>query len=311
MNKRKEYINNPWIVCLIASFCCLLWGSAFPGIKIGYRLFAISSGEYQNQLLFAGVRFSLAGIMVILVNSILRGSIIKPKNPKKIFTLSICQTSLQYMFFYIGLAHTTGVKSSIINGAGVFLTIFVSCVIFGQEKFTSKKILGSVIGFLGIIIINIDGIGEDMSISFLGEGFVFLSALTSAFSSAFIKKFSKNTDVVMLSGYQFFTGGLTLCIISILLGGSLPKITAGGCAIIVYLAFVSAAAYTLWSILLKYNDVSKVAVFKFTNPIFGAMLSTMFLPGESQALSWTSIVALMLVCIGILIVNGNMKKNCE
>ena len=73
-----------------------------------------------------------------------------------------------------------------------------------------------------------------------------------------------------------------------------------------YMGFISAAAYTLWSILLKYNPVSKISAYKFMNPIFGVLLSFLLLQEKSQ-MGWQTLVALGLVCIGIYVVNNGDK----
>lgn len=303
----KDNLRKTPIVILLAMFCCLLWGSAFPCIKIGYQLFDIASGDTASQILFAGSRFALAGMMVIITFSIMNRKFIKPSNPGKIMVLSIFQTVLQYVPFYIGLAHTTGVKASIINGAGVFVTILVACLIFHQEKLTSRKIIGSLLGFIGVALVNLTGNTLDLGLDILGEGFILISIISSAFSSAFIKRFSKDADVVMLSGYQFFVGGIGMIGIGIMLGGELKPQGLSSIILLVYMGFISAAAYTLWSILLKYNNVSKVSACKFMNPVFGVLLSFIFLHENSQ-MGIQLIVALALVCMGICIVNAKEKK---
>lgn len=310
-NNKSEFIKQnklSWtpVVVLLAGVCCLLWGSAFPCIKIGYRLFGIESGEVMSQILFAGTRFALAGFMVIVFFSAKNKKIKTPSCPAKIATLSWFQTILQYVPFYIGLAHTTGVKSSIINGSAVFVTILVSCLVFGQEKLTGKKILGSTLGFMGIVIVNLVGNGLDLSVSFLGEGFILISTVSSAFSSSFIKRFSKDTDVVMLSGYQFLFGGLIMIVLGYAMGGRLHSVSYASWILLVYMGFISAAAYTLWSILLKYNSVSKISAYKFMNPIFGVVLSYVLLREKSQ-MGWQTLAALLLVCIGIYVVNTAEK----
>lgn len=298
---------NGIIMILVAMFCCLLWGSAFPCIKIGYKLFDIPAGDMWSQILFAGIRFAIAGVMVITFSSIGRKKFIKPAQPKRIITLSLSQTIVQYMFFYVGLAHTTGVKSSIITGIGTFLTLLVACLIFKQEKLTSTKIIGSMLGFTGIVLVNVTGNNLDMNMSLMGEGFVLLAALSSAFSSAFIKEFSKDSDVVMLCGYQFFCGGICMAIVGALAGGKLVYSGPECILLILYMGFISAAAYTLWSLLLKYNDVSKVSTCKFMNPIFGVLLSFVILK-EHNALGWQVLAALILVTLGIYIVNQKDNK---
>ena len=260
-----------------------------------------------SQILFAGIRFAIAGVMVITFSSIGRKKFIKPAQPKRIITLSLSQTIVQYMFFYVGLAHTTGVKSSIITGIGTFLTLLVACLIFKQEKLTSTKIIGSMLGFTGIVLVNVTGNNLDMNMSLMGEGFVLLAALSSAFSSAFIKEFSKDSDVVMLCGYQFFCGGICMAIVGSLAGGKLVYSGPECILLILYMGFISAAAYTLWSLLLKYNDVSKVSTCKFMNPIFGVLLSFVILK-EHNALGWQVLAALILVTLGIYIVNQKDNK---
>ncbi len=297
---------------LIAMFCCFLWGSAFSCIKIGYKMFGISGNDIASQILFAGIRFTIAGIMVIAVESIRRREFVKPSHPKYIAVQSLFQTVLQYLFFYVGLAHTTGVKSSIITGAGTFFTILICSLGFRQEKLTTKKVVGSLIGFAGLIVVNLTGQGLDFDMSFFGEGFIFIAAFSGAMAQGYIKKFSKDASVVMLSGYQFFFGGLVMTIVGTIAGGHMNMPTGDAVfvvkavALILYMGFISAAAYTLWGVLLKYNDVSKVATCKFMNPIFGAVLSLIIL-NETDVMGWQIMVALTLVCIGIFIVNYEKK----
>ena len=106
----------------------------------------------------------------------------------------------------------------------------------------------------------------------------------------------------MLSGWQFVFGGLILAVCGLLAGGRLTAVTGAGIAMLFYLAVVSAAAYSLWGILLKYNPVSRVTVFGFMNPVFGVLLSALLLQ-ETESLGVMSVAALILVCVGIYLVN--------
>ena len=62
-------LQRPMVICLLAAFCCLLWGSAFPAVKIGYGLLSISSADSAEQLIFAGLRFFFAGVVTVLFHS--------------------------------------------------------------------------------------------------------------------------------------------------------------------------------------------------------------------------------------------------
>ncbi len=308
MRNRESLLTKPSMVVLAAVFCCLLWGSAFPCIKLGYQLFEIPSGDTPAQILFAGIRFTLAGVLVVLAGSALQGQFLKPSKAAipKVFKLCLLQTVLQYVFFYIGLAHTTGVKGSIVNAVNVFFTILVSCLLFKLEKLNTQKLVGCIIGFAGVVIVNLGG-EFDMSFNFLGDGFLMISAFAYALSSVLIKIYGKDENPVMLSGYQFAAGGLIMIIAGILMGGRIEAATGQGILLLLYMAFISAGAYTLWSLLLKHNPVSKVAVFGFCTPIFGVILSAIIL-GESTSFQMKTLTALIFVCIGIIIVNYRKKE---
>lgn len=303
MEQKQHIMQKTSVVWLGALICCALWGSAFPCIKIGYGLFAISSDAVATQILFAGLRFTIAGIMVIIIGSILNRQWLLPKRDTvpKIFKLSLLQTVLQYLFFYVGLANTTGVKASIIEGVNVFIAILVASLIFRQEKLTGAKMAGCIVGFAGVVLVNINGNGLDMSLSFLGEGFIFLSTVAYAFSSVYLKRYSKTENPVLLSGWQFVTGGIIMMATGVFMGGRLQTFTVAGVGMLLYLACVSAVAYSLWGILLKHNPVSKVAVFGFMNPVFGVILSAILLGEAEQASGIKSVIALALVSVGIYI----------
>ena len=309
---KEKFFSKPIVVCLCAVFCCILWGSAFPCVKIGYKLFEIDQSSPACLMLFAGMRFSLAGILVIVFGCITQKKFLLPKakNLWRIGLVSVFQTIAQYSFFYIGLAHTAGVKASVLNGLGVFFTIISACFIFRTEKFNLIKLLGCILGFGGIVLINIGG---DFSFTFslLGEGFVIFSGLSSAIAAGLVKIFSKYENTTALCGYQFFFGGIVLIILGLSLGGKINGVSVGAVFMLLYLAFLSACAFTLQGFLLKYNPVSKVAVFKSTNPLFGAVFSAIILGESEQLLSWFTLLALVLVCLGIFIINKFGEKRIK
>ena len=314
MGDRDKKHMGPFVTGLLAVFCCTLWGSSFSAVKIGYQLFSIAPDDSGAQILFAGCRFALAGIMVIAVGSIRSREVLIPeKNEwRMIFILCLFQTAIQYFFFYIGMAHSSGVKGAIITGSNSFLSILTASLVFRQERLTWYKIAGCLLGFAGVMAANFNGGGIDTEFRLEGEGFVFLAAVSYAFSSALIKIYSMRANPVLLSGWQFAMGGILLVFTGILMGGRLPEIHVAAGAVLIYLAFLSAAAYTIWGILLKYNPVSRVSIYGFTNPVVGVLLSAALLGEGGQAFSVKNLCALALVSGGIYIVNRfhNEKESC-
>ena len=305
-------LSKPSVMIPLALFCCFLWGSAFPAVKTGYNLFSVEAGSSASQILFAGVRFMLAGTLVIIIGSALSKKMLYPKNLKsagRCFVLSLFQTVLQYTAFYIGLAHISGVKSSVLVSLNVFISLIISSVICKMERLTASKAVGSLIGFTGVVLISINGVGAFSGFSMNAEGAIILSAIAYSVSSVLIKRFSEKDDPVMLSSWQFLVGGAVLAIAGVALGG---KISAQPGVkpylLLLYLAFISAAAYTLWGLLLKHNPVSKVSVLGFMNPVFGVLLSALVLGESQEAFSAKNLVSLILVCIGIYTVNADFGK---
>lgn len=188
------------------------------------------------------------------------------------------------------------------NGISVFVAILVASLIFKQEKLTPVKLFGSVLGFGGIVLVNLTGTGLDFSFRMQGEGMIILSTICYGISSALIRLYGKEENPVVLSGYQFTLGGLVMIVAGYLAGGRLTVWTGKGIAIVIYLAFVSAIAYTVWSLLLHHNEVSKVAVFGCLNPVFGAILSAVILKESGQSFGIKEVIALILISGGIFIV---------
>ena len=305
-NEKSSIFTRPYVLIFSALLCCALWGSASPAIKIGYQLLEVSG--VPSTILFAGVRFFMAGIITVAIYSLARRKFLFPKkeNIPRVLTVSAFQTVIQYIFFYIGLANTTSVKGTIASGSSAFFCVLIASLVFRQEKLTSKKILACVLGFAGIIVVNLSGL--TLTMNFLGDGFVILSTVSYAFSSVLMKRFSKHEDPVVISGYQFIVGGAFMIILGLSLGGEISLSSAGGIALLIYLAFLSAIAYALWGLLLKFNPVSRVSIFSFTTPIFGTILSILLLPGTSGTSPINIAITLVLVSAGIFLLNYSGKK---
>ena len=303
--KKPSIFQRPAIMTLIALLCCALWGSATPAIKTGYRLLEVEG--VSSIMLFAGIRFFLAGVFTVIIFSIAKRKILFPQkqNWGRVLTVSAFQTVIQYVLFYLGLSLTSGVKGTVSSGTNAFFSLLVAALIFKQEKLTAKKIIACIMGFMGIVIINLNGLQfTNDYIDLMGVGFVVLSTLAYAVSSVLIKRYSSYEDPVTISGYQFIIGGAFMAIVGLALGGSITLTSLSGVLDLIYLALLSAIAYSLWGLLLKHNPVSKVTVFTCSTPIFGTVLTMLLLPGESSSVNPVNLViTLILVSSGILLLN--------
>lgn len=308
MNEKEHFFKKKHIRILCALISSALWGSAFPCVKLGYQLWHIQTDDAASQMIFAGERFILAGFMTILVahfierNGIQTGS--RWKSLKKILLLGVVRTALQYVFYYRAMAHVTGVKGAIINGSSAFVCVLMARIYYKEkERLSRNRILGCILGLAGVIIVNLGKGSLGTEWSFLGEGFMILSVILSALGSLMSKEISREIKPVTLCGGQLLSGGILLTAAGYAAGGhsNWHDVGTNGIFLLLYMAFISAAAFSLWTLLLKYNDMGKVTVFNFMIPVFGTILSALFL-GDNL---WTpyTLSALPLVCVGIFLVN--------
>ena len=290
-----------------AFVCCFLWGSAFPGIKIGYDLWDIQNSDTFGIIRFAGARFFLAGVLVVLFAWALRKKLPLPRRDEwgKIMLLSLFQTVGQYLFFYIGLAHTSGVNSAVVDSLTGFFAVITASVFMRMERLTARKLVGCLLGFMGVVVINLTSAG--FSFSPLGDGLVALSAMCYGVSSSLIKKYSAKHDTVIFSGWQFILGGIVMTAfgqtgLTVTGSSGIGRVTLPAVGMLAYLALVSSCAYTLWGILLRKSDVSKLSVYGFMTPVTGVVLSALLL-GETDRLGVKYFIALLLIGAGMLTVN--------
>lgn len=317
--EEKNIFTNPAMLVVFALITCALWGAAFPAVKIGMVLFGVE--DTGSKILFAGYRFFLAGVLTLAVVSIMEKRIltIKASSMPYVLMQGIIQTTLQYVFFYIGLSFTTGTKGSIINSANGFFSIIIAHFLL-KDRITVRKVIGCLIGFAGVILVNMEGLGADAGdgsalsglfsgFAMKGEGMIVLCSIAFGLSSVTMKMISDRETPNAITAYQLISGGAILIAIGKTAGGHLNTVTLESAFCMLVLVLISTVAFCLWGNLLKYNPVGKVTVFSFTIPVFGVLLSVIFL--KENAMSLPVILALFLVSIGIIIVNREKIQYSE
>ncbi|MGM9988450.1 MAG: DMT family transporter [Bacillaceae bacterium] len=297
----KRFFTNPIGMVVTACFVTFLWGSALPFIKLSYRLLDIRPDEIGEQLLFAGYRFLLAGLFVLLYALIAKKQVrFQFQTTKTIIKIGLLQTFLQYVFFYIGLSLSTGVQGSIIAGTASFFQIMFAHFMYQDDRIDMRKIVGLIVGFAGVIFVNVSK--GDLSLHFgIGEFLVLCSAAAGALGNLFARNSAKKLEIGYMTGYQMLFGAILLTAIGSTQVGIAPfQFELVSFFMLIYLALLSAVGFVLWNNIMKYNKVGKVSMFMFLVPVFGTFLSS-FILGE--ALSIFVVIGLTCVVLGILIVN--------
>ena len=299
------------IVFASATLCCLLWGSSYPTIKSGYELFQIATNDISSKVVFAGYRFVFAGLLLLLLALAQRKPIgrLSPRQFGQLTVLGLTQTAIQYTFFYIGLAYTTGAKGSIMNATATFFSVMLAHFIYQNDKISYNKALGCILGFAGVMIVNFNSGLQDFHFVWNGDGFVVLAAFILSAATLYGKRISQTVDPMVMTGWQLAIGGVMLVVGGYITGGTLAVPSVKAAAILGYLTLLSSVAFALWSLLLKYNRVSMIAPFNFLVPVAGTVLSAIFLGENILEIKYA--VALVLVCSGIWWVNKVSGKQAR
>lgn len=301
----EKLLKNRIFAYAAAVFCTLLWGTAFPLIKLGYAEFEVANGDIGTKLVFAGARFLIAGVMVYIFCCFRerRVTLIKKDELLPVLKLGLVQTAAQYLFTYIGIGFTSGTSTSIITACASFITVGLAALFF-KEKITAVKVIGCALGFAGVLAINNFGFGAAGSL--FGDVMILCSTVCAAFGNIIAKKSAGRVDPVRLTAFQLIAGSVILLAAGLIMGGRLNLMKFDGVIILLWLAFVSAAAFTVWTALLKYHPAGKISVFNLLVPVFGTVLSGVVL--REDILRIETFLALALISLGIFLVNYNKRS---
>ena len=301
----KSIFQRPLWVSIFALTAAIVWGWAYPLIKLGFEEFAIMPDMTGSKMLFAGIRFCLSGIIILAIAKGTRRdfSIRQRSDLWYVILFSLLNTTLHYAFFYIGLSHSQGSRAAILNSMSVFTVVILACLLFKSDKMTVRKILGCTIGFAGILTLNVGG-KESGAFSLLGDGMIIMNALCGAFASLMTRGLNKRVDVFVGTGYGLSIGGALLLIPGLLYGGTLPNITLWGLVILILLIGISTTGFTLYNKLLTCNPVGKVAIYNSLIPVVGAVTSCLCL---GETFYWKYAIAGALATTGIYIINKGKK----
>ena len=300
-NSGKSIFQRPLWVSLFALTAAVVWGWAYPLIKLGFAEFEITPDLTGSKMLFAGIRFCISGLIVLAVA---RGRKMNFKVRESIdwwyiLLFSLLNTTLHYTFFYIGLSHAPGARSAILNSLSVFSVVILACLFFKTDKMTIKKVIGCVLGFVGIMTLNL-GNAESGKFTMMGDGMIILNALCGASASLLTRGLNKRVNVFIGTGYSLAIGGALLIIAGIILGSYLPHVTLLGIVYLFLLVGISTVGFSLYNKLLTCNPVGKVAIYNSLIPIVGAVTSCLCL---NEQFYWKYVIAGGLAAAGIYILN--------
>lgn len=298
-------MSNQTKVILKSLLVMMLWGSLFPMVKLGYRVLGIGSNTVSQILLFAGLRFTVCGAIITFFAMTRKGD--TRQNVKKslvpILLTGLFSIILHYACTYISLSLVDSSKTAILKQLGALFYICFGFVFFKDEKFSLVKIIGALIGFTGIIVINFNEKSLQFSISDL---LIVIASICTVAGSLTSKRAMVNTSAIMTTGVSQFFGGIVFVVVALCMGAGGLQFTWGAIPVLLYICAASIVSYCLWNDIIRTNTLSKMFLIKFTEPIFACIFSAILI-GEN-ILNWRYLLSFLLIASGITLGNTKFKQ---
>lgn len=281
-----------------------MWSTAYAGIKLGL--------EFDTPFHFAGIRFIISGLMILpfTVRPSVYLAMIR-NNWKVVAWVTTLQIVINYSLFYQGLNLVPGALGAVIYGAQPLIIALVAAVLHKDDKLTKKKIITIVFGISGVIFISVgrQAFKFGTGLEILGVFMLLTGNVATAASNVIISLKSKAINPFVLSSSSLFLGGVILYLISIPVEtkplGTLPL---KYWMILLWLSFMAASAFSIWYKLLQRPGVkvSELNFWKFINPVTGAILSWLLIPGEKP--EWLTITGMVIITASLVMFYSNTKR---
>lgn len=290
---------------LLALVVMALWGSLYPMSKIGYQVFEIPTGSVPDILMFAGLRFSLSGVVLCGFAFARKAKLQKPtgKSIGIILLVGLFSIVFHYSCTYVGLSTTDSSKTALIKQLGALVYVCFAFLFFKNEKYSTLKIVAALIGFSGIVAINYKPGG----ISFAsGDWLIIAASFCIVAANVITKRFAGGNSPYWITGISQFAGGIVLVIVAALMGAGLPPFTLKSTLVFVCICAASIIAYTLWYSILEHNSLSQMLIIKFAEPIFACIFGAVLLGENIFKVQY--LLAFLLISCGILLGSRSESK---
>lgn len=273
-----------------------IWGASWPINKIAV--------PHAPPLLYAGMRAFFGGVLLMIVIWKSRQDIQWKRHWKKYVISAFFNTVLFFGLQTAGLLYLPGGLFSVLVYFQPILLGLFAWLLLG-ETLSGIQIVGLVLGFIGIVIVSVDGFTTH--ISFLGVFFGLATAVSWAFGVIYVKKVSREINAYWMVAMQCIIGGAFL-----LSAGSLIESWS---AITWNLPYLSGlvfgctlgipVAYIIYYSLVNAGEASKVGASTFLVPIIAVFLSVVFL---DEKITYQLLVGLILVGLSIYFVNKKFER---
>ena len=291
----------PWQPILILVILSALWGANIAIVKIAVPDF--------SPLFMAAMRSIIASACLFLW---MRAKGIPLFPSKNIVFHGIVVGLLfgaEFALVYIGLNYTLVSRLYIIMYLSPFFVALEAHVLIAGDRLNVWKSAGLFLAFFGVVILFAGDFGTVTVKTLPGDIMILVASFLWASTTVYLKKFLVHRTVALQSlFYQVFFSAPLLFGLSVLFEHPMIKGISwiSGFSLFFQGIIIAFLSYLVWFELIhRYASVTILHAFSFFTPVFGVIISGIFILREP--ITTTIIVSLILVSAGTVLVNHSPK----
>ncbi len=267
-----------------------LWALCFPLITYGLSA--------APPLGFATMRALIAGVSLLIVANYKRRPPLRGRNHwSAVVLVGLSATTLGFAgMFYGGARVAPGLATVVGNAQPLFAAVLLAWL--GQELLSRAQCLGLLVGFGGIVLIGVPGLGRAAT-TLPGLGLILLGALGVAASNVILSRMAGRIDTLRAMGWQLVVGSIPLGVMSAIVEQPGEILWSWGFvgALLALSLLGTAAAFVGWFELLRRGSLNQLNVFTFFTPVFGLAMGVAFF---GETLSILTGIGILFCLISVL-----------
>ncbi len=286
---------------LVWLILCGIWGSTWLFIKIGLN--------DLPPLSFAATRFVIAVTVLWIIVAIRRLKV--PRASADLWLLAgtgVLGFTVNYGLIFWGEQYISSGLAALLQSTIPAFGLLFAHLHLPAERLTPLKVLGVVLGVLGVAVIFSNQLSLAGPSAFAGCVAIVISAAGAAYSNVLIKAYGGKLEPTIIAAMQMTFGLIPILMIGMVWEGNPFDFRWTGMALIsvFYLAVVgSVIAFILYYWLIQHMDVTNTMLIALVTPVTAVILGMIVL---KEKLDWRTIAGGILVLSGIALVVIRRRK---
>lgn len=271
---------------------CLIWGSTWLAIKLGLR--------DLPPITFAGIRFALAGIILLAIIVLSRQRFPRTRGEWWLLAYTgFLSITLNYALVFWGEQHISSGLAALLSATVPLFGLPLAHHYLASEPLTLSKVAGVILGVAGVAIVFSGELGAGGPIALWASAGIILAALATAHAGVLIKLSGTHIEPPVMAGVQMLGGCIPLLLAGMLVEGNPLTFHWSGLAIstLVYLTLMgSVVAFLMYYWLIRHTAVSGVLMIPLVTPLVAVIFGLVF---GGERIGWHTAAGGSAILVGV------------